>query len=135
MASTIDSRVVFPIPLGPKGAATWSVVQNGAAYSQAPFDMEIDQVILGLTMIGKNSAGSGNFELSVAQQGTAMWAADTLQIAYDSVHPYVTIPRSSLTVKQLKAGNELRLDVLEVFAGAATVYPANAVVTFVGVTY
>lgn len=135
MSSTIDSRVVFPISLGSKGTATWSVVQNGAAYSQAPFDMEIDQVILGLTMIGKNSAGSGNFELSVAQQGTAMWAADTLQIAYDSVHPYATIPRSSLTVKQLKAGNELRLDVLEVFAGAATVYPANAVVTFVGVTY
>lgn len=132
---TLDSRVPFSVVLGQKAGTTWSVVQNGAGYQLAPFDMEIDHVDLGVTMVGKNSDGSGNFEVIANQQGVAMWAANGLQIAYDSVHPYTTIARASLLVKSLRAGQEIRLDVTEVFGGAATSYPDSAVVTFVGVAY
>lgn len=133
---TLDSRIVLNVPLGQKAGGTWSAVQNGAAYAAAPFDMEIDHIDLGITMGGgKNSAGSGNFEIVASHEGVAMWAADGLQIAYSSVHPYATIARANLLVKSLRAGKEIRLDVTEVFGGAATVYPDAAVVTFVGVAY
>ena len=133
---TLDSRVPFNVPIGQRAGATWSVVGNGVAYAQAPFDMEIDHVDIGLTMGGgKNSAGSGNFEVVAYQEGVAMWAANGLQIAYDSVHPYASITRANLSVKALNEGDEIRLDITEVFGGAATVYPDAAVVTFVGVAY
>lgn len=132
---TLDSRVPFAVVLGQKAGATWSVVQNGAAYQRVPFDMEIDHVDIGVSMTGKNSAGSGNFEVVASLDGNAMWAADGLQIAYSSVHPYGTIARANLLKKSMLEGAEIRLDVTEVFAGAATAYPDSAVVTFVGVAY
>lgn len=136
MAGVFDSRVPWNVSIGQRAGATWSVVGNGVAYAQVPFNMEIDHVDIGLTMGGgKNSAGSGNFEVIANHDGVAMWAANGLQVAYDSVHPYATIGRSSLLVKSLLEGKEIRLDITEVFAGAATVYPDAAVVTFVGVAY
>lgn len=132
---TLDSRVPLNVVLGQKAGATWSVVQNGAAYQRVPFNMELDHVDIGISMTGKNTAGSGNFEVVANHDGTAMWAANGLQIAYSSVHPYASIARANLLVKSLLEGAEIRLDVTEVFAGAATAYPDSAVLTFVGVAY
>ena len=104
--------------------------------SEVKFRRESSGRVVGLTMGGgKNSAGSGNFEVVAYQEGVAMWAANGLQIAYDSVHPYASITRANLSVKALNEGDEIRLDITEVFGGAATVYPDAAVVTFVGVAY
>lgn len=112
--------------------------KTGAGYALVPYDFQIDHVELMYALSSNasavNTAGSGNFEVIAYEDGVALWVANTLQIAYASAVNYASVTAADLAVVQLTKGREIRVDITEVFAGAATSYPAApAVVRIVGI--
>lgn len=123
--------VLLTVPISSTNATDGVIkaVKNGSAYAVVPEHLQVDTVYLQFALSAAvNTDGSGTFGVGLYINNVAVHTA-ALAVSYSSANSYATLDRASITNAEWNEGDILRVDVINIFGGAATAYPQNAVVT------